>query len=215
MASGILVLLVAGVRKKDKQHCSAVDIHIRGVQNNFFIDEKDVLQVLNTLSGGNPSGKACNSFHLGQMELELRKNIWIASAQLFFDNNAVLVVDIEEREPIARIFTNTGITFYIDKDLMRLPLSEKFSANLPVFTGFPADQVILTMADSILLKDVCSLSLAIQKDTFCNALIDQIDITANRNFELIPKIGNQIILLGDASNMEEKLLKLRIFIKIF
>lgn len=212
-SAGLMVLLVAAVRNKDSQRCVAVDIHIRGVQNNFFIDEKDVLNGLTVLSGSNPIGKICSSFNLRQMEIELKKNIWIAGAQLFFDNNAVLVVDIDEREPVARIFTNTGATYYIDHGLMRLPLSEKFSANLPVFTGFPTDQIILSKADSSLLQDIRNLSLAIQKDSFCNALIDQVDINVERNFEMIPKMGNQIILFGDASNIEEKLAKLVLFYK--
>ncbi len=213
ISAGLMVMLVAGVRKKDAQKCVAVDIHIRGVKNNFFIDEKDVLNALTLLSGGNPVGKICSSFNLRQLEIELKKNIWIADAQLFIDNNAVLVVDINEREPVARIFTNTGATYYIDKGLMRLPLSEKFSANLPVFTGFPTDQIILSPADSSLLQDISNLSLAIQKDSFCNAMIDQIDIDAERNFEMIPKIGNQVIVFGDANNIEEKLAKLVLFYK--
>jgi cell division protein FtsQ len=55
--------------------------------------------------------------------------------QLFFDNNEVLQVVIDEREPIARIFTVAGNSYYIDSSLERLPLSDKMSARLPVFTN--------------------------------------------------------------------------------
>ena len=55
---------------------------------------------------------------------------------------------MQEREPVARVFTVAGSTFYIDDELTQLPLSEKFSARLPVFTNFPSDNKVLAKADS-------------------------------------------------------------------
>jgi cell division protein FtsQ len=45
------------------------------------------------------------------------------------------------------------------------------------------------------------------------AQIDQVDITANRTFELIPKLGNQVIRFGNADNYNEKFNKLMAFYK--
>ena len=45
------------------------------------------------------------------------------------------------------------------------------------------------------------------------AMIDQIDITTQRLFEMIPKIGNQLIVFGDATDVDVKLGKLKIFYK--
>ena len=45
------------------------------------------------------------------------------------------------------------------------------------------------------------------------ALIDQVDITPAREFEMIPKIGNQLIVFGNGSDAEEKLSKLQLFYK--
>ena len=117
------------------------------------------------------------------------------------------------RSPIARIFTTTAATFYIDNDLTILPLSDKFSARLPVFTNFPSDKKILSKADSSLLGDVKTISLALQKDSFSMAMVEQVDITAQRMFEMIPKIGNQLIVFGDATDVDAKLQKLKLFYK--
>jgi cell division protein FtsQ len=125
----------------------------------------------------------------------------------------VLQVNVSEREPVARIFTTAGTTFYIDTAIAMLPLSEKFSARLPVFTDFPSDKKVLSNADSSLLRSVKKISLAIQKDSFCMALIDQVDITSQRTFEFVPKIGNNIIVFGDATDVIEKLNKIKIFYK--
>ena len=45
------------------------------------------------------------------------------------------------------------------------------------------------------------------------AMIEQVDITAQRTFEMIPKIGNQLIVFGDATDTETKLGKLKLFYK--
>jgi cell division protein FtsQ len=204
-------LLAAAIRKKDAQHCSGVNITIEGVDNNFFVDKKDIINSIKLTVGGSPVGKAVSSFDLRKIESQLEKDIWVKAAQLFFDNNNRLMVYVLEREPVARVFTTGGTTFYIDTSLAMLPLSEKFSARLPVFTDFPSDKIVLSKADSALLKDILTISMAIQKDTFNMAMIDQVDITPQRSFEMIPKIGNNIIVFGDATNVEEKFYKLQLF----
>ena len=206
-----IMLLVAAIKKKDAQQCSGVSITIEGVNNNFFVDKKDILNSITTEVGGNPAGKTISAFDLRKLEAELQKDIWVKSSQLFFDNNNRLVVKVLEREPVARVFTTSGTTFYIDSSLTMLPLSGKFSARLPVFTAFPSDKMVLSHADSALLKNILTVSMAILKDSFGMALIDQIDVTSQRNFEMIPKIGNTIIIFGDATEVEEKFKKLLLF----
>ncbi|MEP7256559.1 MAG: hypothetical protein ABI666_12340 [Ferruginibacter sp.] len=211
--AGAVVLLVAAIKIKDAHHCKDVEINIEGVNNNFFVDKKDILNSIVAIEKENPVGKAIGSFNLKRMEAELEKDVWIKAAELFFDNNEVLQVNVQEREPVARVFTTTGTTFYIDNELAMLPLSEKFSARLPVFTNFPSDRKVLSKADSSLLMDIKTLSLAIQKDSFSMAMIEQVDVTPQRIFEMVPKIGNQVIVFGDGTYVEEKLSKLKIFYK--
>ena len=213
LGGATVFLLAAGIKSKEAHRCKGIEINIHGVSNNFFVDKKDIMNAITAIEKTNPVGKAIGSFNLKKMELELEKDVWIKSAELFFDNNETLQVTVQEREPIARVFTTSGITFYIDDELAILPLSEKFSARLPVFTNFPSDKKVLTKADSILLRDVKTISLAIQKDSFSMAMIDQIDITTQRLFEMIPKIGNQLIVFGDATDVDVKLGKLKIFYK--
>jgi cell division protein FtsQ len=213
LGGATVFLLVAGVKSKEADNCKGIEINIHGVSNNFFVDKKDILNSITAMEKTNPVGKSIGSFNLKKMELELEKDVWIKSAELFFDNNEMLQVTVQEREPIARVFTSAGTTFYVDDELTMLPLSEKFSARLPVFTNFPSDKKVLAKADSSLLMEIKIISLAIQKDSFSMAMIEQIDITTQRLFEMIPKIGNQLIVFGDAKDVEAKLGKLKLFYK--
>jgi cell division protein FtsQ len=186
---------------------------VKGVSNNFFVDKKDILKSIDEYIEGSPIGQPVRLLNLKALENDLQRNIWVKQAQLFFDNNAMLQVIVVEREPVARVFTNSGTTFYIDSSTAMLPLSEKYSARLPVFTNFPSDKAVLLKEDSMLLKDIYTLSMALQNDPFWMAMIDQIDITPQRGFELVPKVGNSIIVFGDAVNATEKLNKLLLFYK--
>ncbi|MBC7934345.1 MAG: hypothetical protein H7Y86_03150 [Rhizobacter sp.] len=212
-AAGV-ILLQAGVRSQNVKKCKDVQIDISGVNNNFFIDKADVLLIIKNFVGGNPVGRTLQTFNLRDIENSLEKDVWIKNAELFFDNNDVLQVSVDEREPAARLFSVDGNTFYIDSSLKVLPLSDKFSARLPVFTGFPhSSNVGMKAADSSLLRSVLLLSEHLQADSFLMAMVDQVDITAQRNFEMIPKIGNQTIVFGDATGAKEKFNKLKLFYK--
>ncbi len=213
IGASTVVFLVAAVQKKNLKKCNGIEINIMGINNNFFIDKYDVQRIINRYAGENASGRPIENFNLVAMETALKKDVWIKNAELFFDNNEILQVSVEEREPIARIFTSGGSTFYIDSSNMMLPLSEKFSARVPVFTGFPSEVKILTKPDSSLLNDIKMIGLLIQKDSFFMAMIDQVDITAQRTFEMIPKIGSQVIVFGDASDAANKFRKLQLFYK--
>ncbi|MBK7123662.1 MAG: hypothetical protein IPH68_13135 [Chitinophagaceae bacterium] len=213
LGGATVFLLVAAIKTKPERLCKGIEISIHGVSNNFFVDKNDILNTIASLEKTNPVGKAMGAFNLKHLEDQLDKDVWIKSAQLFFDNNDILQVIVQEREPVARVFAASGETFYIDDELAMLPLSEKFSARLPVFTNFPSGKKILSGADSSLLMDIKTISLAIQNDSFCMAMIEQVDITAQRTFEMIPKIGNQLIVFGDATDTETKLGKLKLFYK--
>ena len=211
LGTGTVVLLVAAIEQRNNEKCLRIEIEITGVQNNFFIDKKDVMSILENTNKGHLENKPLHAIDMALMETQLQKSHWIKRAELFFDNNNVLVVKITEREPIARIFTTSGLSFYLDSSLARLPLSDKFSARLPVFTNFPTDVIVLTKPDSVLLKNIRTLGQYIGSSPFWMAQIDQVDISPEREFDLIPKLGNQVIHFGDAENYYDKFNKLLCF----
>ncbi len=209
--AGVMVLLVAAIKKEGEQKCTGLNIVIKGASNNFFVDKSDIINELNQYIDGRPEGQPISSFNLKSLESDLQKNTWVKQTQLFFDNNKVLQIIVTEREPAARVFASTGTTFYIDSSIAMLPLSEKFSARLPVFTNFPSDKAVLAKSDSALLRDVYNISMAIQNDSFIMALVEQVDITPQRTFEMVPKIGNGVIAFGDGTDIEKKFRKLKLF----
>ncbi|HRO46056.1 hypothetical protein [Agriterribacter sp.] len=212
VAAGValVVLLIAAMRKRDDKICNGLEIEIREVKNNLFADKNDITGMLTHMMP-DIKGKKLTEFNLRQMEQTLEGNVWIKDAELFFDNNEVLQVKIKEREPLARIFTTGNKSYYIDKEFVRLPLSSKFSASVPVFTNCPLDKTKWNKADSVLLLQIKAISELITADPFWLAQIEQVDYTQQKNFELSPQIGDHVIVLGDGYNLEQKFRKLYIF----
>lgn len=211
IAVGTFILMGAAIQKKEKKSCKEITIEITGGEKEMFINENDVLYLLN--SNGNIEGKSMQMIDLRSFENALKKNIWIKNAELFFDNNQVLHVHIEERMPIARVFTDEGTSFYVDSTALRLPLSDRLTARVPVFTGFTSTKDTLASSDSAMLQGVVKLGKYILADSFWMAQVAQINITPQARFEMIPTIGNQIIELGDTNNLANKFTRLYAFYK--
>lgn len=202
---GLIVLAGAAIQQKNNRLCKEVRIDITGAEQHLFIDEKDVLDLLN--SKGPVIGRSIAQLNLRQMESLVEQNKWVKNAEMFFNNNQVLQINIEERQPVARVFQTNGRSFYLDTTAVFLPLSNKLSARVPLFTGLPVQQ----QPDSALLQQVIAMARYIQADSFFSAQVSQIDITPNRQFEIVPLVGDQIVRFGDASDLENKFKRLKSF----
>ena len=212
IGGGMFTLLMAAITKKNRGLCKDYRISIKGAKENLFIDEKDVEQLLKKATNGSIKGEPVASFKLHELEHSLENNTWISKAELYFDNQDVLHVAIEERGPVARIFTTAGSSYYIDSIGSSMPLSEKLSARVPVFTGFPAKKK-LNSSDSLLLNGVKTIGNYIMNEPFWMSQVAQIDITADRTFEMVPLVGNHLVKLGNGENIAAKFNRLMVFYK--
>lgn len=213
IGSGVLVLLVAAINKKNHKACKDVDIEIRGISELCFLDKQEVMNVISYGGIKKIVGTNVNEFNLQKLESALEKNIWVKDAELFFDNNNILHINIEEREPVARVFNTEGESFFIDSSGAYLPLSDKMVVKLPVFTNFPSSKKKWKGADSLLVSRMKKLAWYIGHDDFWISQTAQVDITPNRYFEIVPLIGDHVIELGDGENYENKFRRLMVFYK--
>ena len=69
------------------------------------------------------------------------------------------------------------------------------------------------MEGEVLTRSAVLFRLAsfIHADALWKALIDQVVVTPQGEFELVPTVGGQRILLGDGTALEERFAKLRLF----
>lgn len=205
-----MLLLLAAISKRNHAACIGVKITIRG-GDHLFLDRQDIMNVIAPGKNNPCKGRPTASFDLHRLEELLRHDAWVKDAELFFDNSGLLRVNIDEREPVVRVFTSAGNSFYMDSSGTRLPLSDKMAVRLPVFTGFPSESLVWHGEDSLLAQQVKQLGRYMLKDTFWLAQVEQTAITGRRGFEMIPVIGNHVIEFGDGNDYEAKFHRLLLF----
>ncbi|RAI98471.1 cell division protein FtsQ [Chitinophaga skermanii] len=211
--AGVIVLVTVAVQGKNNSVCKGIVVNIKGDHKTFFVEPKDVKALIT--KNNNPVGKALGDINTLTIEQIVKRDPWIRSAEIYIDNNKMLNVAVTEREPVARIFTFSGKSYYLDEEGERIPVSSKYSALVPVFTSFPsdADTKKLSKSDSLLTSYIITVANYIKADTFWNAQIEQVQITKTKKFEMTPKLGEHVIEFGDGTNTEAKFKKLLIFYK--
>lgn len=212
VGAGMLTLLLAAINKQKKGLCNEVRINITGAKDVFFVDRNDIKQLLEKTANGRVEGKFVSSLNLHEMRQNLEKNTWIEEAEVYVDNKDVLHVTVVEKEPVARVFTTGNSSFYIDSAGKKMPLSDKLTASVPVFTGFP-DKKKWNTADSALMLEVKAVANFIYNDDFWKAQVAQVDINSEKEFEIIPLVGDHIARIGDGKDIEKKFNRLMVFYK--
>ena len=211
-AVALVVLFVFAWRAKTAKKCTRIDIVLTGNAGGFiFMDEKEILKLIN--EQGVKVGTPIADIQLYKIEQALMATKWVERTKIFVDNQQQLKVNIEQRVPVARIFTVSGNSFYIDKVAQKLPLRQLSVLRLPVFTGFPSDLDKLSKPDSTILQNVLKFSSVIQKDSFFIAQVAQVNITPTGEFEMTPTIGSHTVLIGTVDQLEDKLNRLFTFYK--
>ncbi len=191
-----------------------VVIKIQNIENNHFIDEEDVLDLMQ-VSHENLRGASIGQLDLKTIENKIKSDAYIKNAELYSDIKGNLVVNVELRRPIARIVRSYGPSVYIAEDGAIMPVSEKFSARTLLISGAQANKI---MHEENILEAEGGEGLfyminLIRKDEFWKAQIAQVDMASINKITLYPQIGGQLIEFGKLENIDVKFSKLKVFYK--
>lgn len=204
-----MALFFIGASAKSEKVCKGINVDVTRKATQVFTDVQGIKQNIEQ-AGGKP-GKPISQINLGEIETTLKQNPWIRHVKLYFDNDQVLQASLEESDPIARVFTISGKSFYLDSGANLLPTNRNIVARIPVFTGFPSDKKVLSRPDSAVLLDIKSIADFVIRDTFWNSFIAQIDYDPDGGFKLLPTIGDQVIRIGNGEALESKFNRLYSF----
>lgn len=210
LSGAVIAVLVSAIEFKNEKKCKSININIERTTDGMeFVNQADIQRQLGLVSD-EIIGKEYQDFNIRQMEYSVERIPWVNKADLYFDNDEVLHVNVTERDAVARIFTVSGASFYIDSGLHRMPLNDHFTPRLPVITGFP-DALYPLKADTVLLQQALDIVKYLRGNAFWMSQIEQIDITAEREFRMVPKVGDHKIIFGEGIDIERKFNKLKRF----
>ena len=209
---GIVVLMSFIELKKAGVVCKDVKIYIPG--NQYFIDKQEVETILG-IDNHNLVGRKMDNINTHDLEKRLNANPFIESARVYADMDGIINIEISQRQPILRVMNDLDQDFYIDEHGMKLPLSDNFTAKVLAANGF-IDEPFANKVDTMqtaLIKDIFKTVQFIRADSLWDAQIAQIYVNKDHEMELIPRVGEQRILLGNADSLEIKFRNLRVFYK--
>ncbi len=209
IGSGITMLLISAVNKEQKNLCKDVVVEFDDELPFRMLDEDEIIYTLwPSARNTHPKGKPINSIDLFALEKQLEKNPWLRDADIYIDQLKKIHLRVEQRNPVARLFTPEGNSYYIDDEYALLPIKLAAAVSLPVFTNYTQRSSVRSAADTVLMKRIVSLSKFIKSDSLWMAQVEQVNINSDLTFELMTQMGDQVVQLGlrnDWSNLFSKL----------
>jgi cell division protein FtsQ len=131
---------------------------------------------------------------LNQLEKSINLNPMIEKSEVFVSIDGILKAEVKQKTPVARIFNDEG-SFYIDYQGNIMPLSEEFTARVPIISGD---------INNVNKDDFSKLLRCIYNDDFLKKNIIGIQITTVGSLKMQARNFNYEILFGKSINMERK-----------
>jgi cell division protein FtsQ len=209
---GLVVLMGFIEFKKAGVFCKEVKVYIPG--NQYFIDREEVDNILK-VHRHQLVGRNMESINLHSLENRLRANPFIQSAKVYADMDGIIKVEISQRQPIIRIMNQFDQDFYIDQNGIKIPMSSNFTARVLVANGY-IDEAFGKKIDTLhteIARELFKTAEFISKDSLWSAQIAQVYVNPDHELELIPRVGSNRILLGNADSLENKFHNLLVFYK--
>jgi len=211
---GLSFLIAFSEKKQGGAVCKNIVVQIENINDNHFLDERDVLHLVET-SGQSIKGTSLSRINLRDIELKLKVDKHIKEAELYGDLKGNLIVNIELRRPIARIVQEDAPDAYVSEEGVIMGISDKFASRVMILSGKFTKQLLeaghLMKLDAG--KEIMEMIEYINEDPFWKAQIAQMDMNAKGEIVIYPQVTGQLVEFGTTANYEEKLKKLMVFYK--
>lgn len=207
---GLVVLMGFIDVKSSEQACTELKVIILGDES--FIEQKDIMSII-VENHGELVGRTLESIPIHDIEGELKQIPYVHSALVNMDMNGLIAVRIRQRKAVVRVINNAGKDFYIDDEGLKMPVSLKYIPKVPVVNGYiyePYNEALDSMSSPLML-DVFKTAQYISADSTWSNQIVQLYVNQYRDIELIPRVGRQQIILGNADSLDKKFEKLMLF----
>ena len=188
-------------RHEDVRLCRGIDLHITDSLNFDLIDEDMVINLLKEHSL-DPVGSPLDAIDVEAIEMTLAMHPLVGKAQCYKTGGDLLRINLSGKVPLVRVLNNRGQDFYVDSH-GEILTQHSLAVQLPVATGYIDRQ----FASGELLEVV----RVIDRSEFWKAQVEQINVTADGQIELVPRVGDHLLILGTADNVEDKLERLMNF----
>ena len=216
--SAYLVVVLGFVGKQyDGVRCNGMNIIIHDSLEQGLVTVEDVKNLVR-LEHPEIAGTAIAAFGAGSLEESLNFIPAISDTQVYTTINGKLQIEITQRTPVARIEDRNHQHYYLDALGYVIPVVSEYVPHILHINGeipvkYSKEKNIYPAKEqengNRIMEDLLKIAIFIQADPFWRPQIVQVYVNHDGEFELIPRVGSQIILFGDADQIENKFFKLR------
>lgn len=230
LASGMVFLFVFANVKQKELLCSEfiIDIEYNGAPP--LIDKSTIKREI-IRSGIRIKDQPVSSIKAPQLQQLLKSNPYVKKATISVSVNGVVKANILQRNPLVRVVDSEYNQCILDDEGHIMPVNYEFPVRLVLANGFinnfkdvsakTVSQVTTSSRERYHTKkninlptdlsNIHKVARKLKTDSLTSALIEQIYINDKREIELIPKVGEQSIIVGDTVLIDHKLRNLRVF----
>lgn len=201
----VLLLVIVGVvfgftSKRNELRRVQSDVNIQfGNEDNLFLTHFMVNNLL-IQNGEHVVNQPKTLINLQELESQVEEHPMVSSAQVSLGIVGDLEVSIKQRKPLARLYNQDKI-MYLDSKGKEMPLSTNYSARV---------LVVDNKSGLIDIKEVFPLIKKIHSDQFLEELIVLIK-KKEEGYWLQTRYNKQEVLLGNLSQINQKLKKIKVF----
>ena len=221
LSSSLIGILGFVNHAQNQMACVDIRIDIDRSNGNYFVEEEDIFAMvyheMDTLLG-----RPISVILSEKLEHKINNHSSVSNTEVYKTIDGQLVIQVKQRTPIVRVFANNGDSYYLDSTGRVMPPSENYTSRVFVANGHIYDSFLdinhlnaRKVSDSLiqrtLIDDIFTFAEYIRKDSFWKAQIEQLYVNKDFEIELIPRVGNHRIVFGDATEIENKFNKLKVF----
>jgi len=204
-------MLMSLVNKKDQvQVCTALKVMVEGKET--FIDQADISSMIKE-KFGTVVGKELNELPLQKIETELMKSPYVSTADVHMDMDGTMQVGVQQREVVVRVINQSGQEYYVDSKGNKIPVTLKYVPHVMVANGNIREgyKKSLEPVQSDLVKDLVKIVEETKGDDLWSNQIVQLYVNDEKDIEIVPRVGNQQLIIGNADSLSYKLERLKKF----
>lgn len=211
----LFIVFFFAIARKKNGDIQATEIKILDDEASRFLTDTEVRNIVMKRIGYSFEGRAIQNTNLKSIERQLELDPFIEEADVYIDARNKIHLNVKQCSPIVRVLVSDGRSYFLDAKGAFIPAGENdLTARVLVVTGNTGaySEGYKKTKDHVAHK-ILKLVKIINENEFWSKGSEQIYVTENQEFVLVPKIGNYLVDLGTLEDLPIKLQRLETFYK--
>ena len=218
LATSVILMLslwIIGINRTSSTFLNEIKVNIDKKEGfKDLVKTKDIITIIDKDLPNDIRMQPLHTVDIAGLETYLERDTRIHEVEVFVDAHNNLNIEIKQRRPILRVMSDNGGQYYLDQQGRYIAQMNHRAVRVPVVTGYieklESNQKI---NKKMRLYDAYRLVNEINKNDFLSALIEQVSFKKGGRIIMIPKVGDEKIILDHMDDLATKLENLTEFYK--